>query len=142
MKLHEGLWKVDSSLAIQLRTGTNSLDAFLFQARVPSVTPSLCSCGRGQQMAKHILIFCSRHAGVQHKLRDEQGHRPDFSKSLGTAKGLQKIIRWVMHGGIWGSSWGPGTRSMALSSPSSQHKTDFGIALRYWRLQGTLQKMH
>jgi hypothetical protein len=29
-KLHEGLRKEESSLAIQLRTGTNGLDAFLF----------------------------------------------------------------------------------------------------------------
>jgi hypothetical protein len=31
---------------------------------------------------------------------------------------------------------------MALPSPSSQHKTEFGTVLRYWRLQGTLQKPH
>jgi hypothetical protein len=30
LKLHEGLWKAESSLAIQLRMGTNGLDAFLF----------------------------------------------------------------------------------------------------------------
>jgi hypothetical protein len=30
-KLHEGLRKAESLLAIQLRTGTNGLDAFLFQ---------------------------------------------------------------------------------------------------------------
>jgi hypothetical protein len=30
LKLQEGLRKVKSSLAIQLRTGTNGLDAFLF----------------------------------------------------------------------------------------------------------------
>ncbi len=29
----------ESSLAVQLRPGTNGLDAFLFQARVPSVSP-------------------------------------------------------------------------------------------------------
>jgi hypothetical protein len=30
--------KAESSLAIQLRTGINGLDAFLFQAKVPSVS--------------------------------------------------------------------------------------------------------
>ncbi len=34
LKLHEGLVKAESSLAIQLRTGTNGLDAFLFKVRV------------------------------------------------------------------------------------------------------------
>jgi hypothetical protein len=31
---------------------------------------------------------------------------------------------------------------MALPSLSPQHKTNFGIVLRYWRLQETLQKRH
>jgi hypothetical protein len=63
-KLYEGLKKAESSLAIQLRTGTNGLDAFLFQARVPSVLSPLCSCSRGQQTARHVLIFCPKHAGA------------------------------------------------------------------------------
>jgi hypothetical protein len=29
---------------------------------------------------------------------------------------------------------------MALLSPSPQHMTNFGFVLRYWMLQGTLQK--
>ncbi len=102
LKLHEGLRKAESSLAIQLRTGPNGLDAFLFQARVPSVLSPLCSCCRGQQTARHILIFCPKHAGARHELRDEQGHLPDFSKLLGTAEGLRKTTRWVMQRGILG----------------------------------------
>jgi hypothetical protein len=86
LKLHEGLRKAESLLAIQLRTGTNGLDAFLFQARVPSVSSPLSSCGRRRQTAKHVLIFCSRHAGAQPELRDEQGHLPDISTLLGTAE--------------------------------------------------------
>ncbi len=46
LKLQEGLRKAESLLAIQLRTGLNGLDAFLFQARVPSVSLPICSCGR------------------------------------------------------------------------------------------------
>jgi hypothetical protein len=67
---------------------------------------------------------------------------PDFLKLLGTAEGLQKTTKWVMQRGIWDSSEGPGTRSMALPSPTPQHKTNFGSVLRYWRLQGALQKSH
>jgi hypothetical protein len=80
MKLHKGFRKAEVLLAIQLRMGTNYLDAFLFQARVPSMPTPLCSCGRGQQTVKHVLIFCPRHAGSRHELRDEQWHLPDFSK--------------------------------------------------------------
>jgi hypothetical protein len=38
LKLLEGLWKAESLLVIQLRTGINGLDAFLFQARVLTVS--------------------------------------------------------------------------------------------------------
>jgi hypothetical protein len=64
LKLHEGLRKAESSLAIQLRTGTNGLDAFLFKARVPSVSSPICSYGKGRQTAKHIFNFCSRLSGA------------------------------------------------------------------------------
>jgi hypothetical protein len=56
LKLHEGLRKAEILLAIQLRKGINSLDAFLFKARVLSVSFPLFSCCRGQQTAKHVLI--------------------------------------------------------------------------------------
>ncbi len=62
LKLHEGVRKAESSLAIQLRTGTNCLDAFLFKDRVTFVSSQIYSCGRGRQMATHIIIFSPRHA--------------------------------------------------------------------------------
>jgi hypothetical protein len=62
LKLHEGLNKAESLLAIQLKTGIIGLDAFLFWARFPSLTSLLRSCNRGQQRAKHVLIFCSQYS--------------------------------------------------------------------------------
>jgi hypothetical protein len=37
LKLHKGLRKAESLLAIQLRTGINDLNTFLFQARVSTM---------------------------------------------------------------------------------------------------------
>ncbi len=121
LKLHEGLRKAESLLAIQLRSGINGLDAFLFQARVPSVSSPLCSCGRGRQTAKHVLIFCPQHSGARHELRDELGHLPDFSRLLGTADGLRKTTTWVMHRGILGQF--RGARSMLYEPPTSVSPT-------------------
>jgi hypothetical protein len=53
-------------------------------------------------MAKHVLIFCPRHAEAWHELRDQMGHLPDFSKLLGTAERLRKTTKWVMQRGILG----------------------------------------
>jgi hypothetical protein len=102
LKLHEELMKVENSLDIQLRIGTNCLDAFLFYARVPSVFSPLCSYSTGRQMAKHVHIFCPRHARMRHELRNERGHLPDFSNFLGTADGLRKTTNWVMQREIMG----------------------------------------
>jgi hypothetical protein len=55
LKLHEGLRKAESLLAIQLRTGTNGLDAFLFQARVPSVSsPSAAVAEDGKRQSMSL----------------------------------------------------------------------------------------
>jgi hypothetical protein len=94
--------KAESSLAIQLRMGTNGLDAIFYQARVPSVSSPLCSCGRGRQTAKQVLIFCFKHAGARREPKDELGHLPDVSKLLVTAEGLRKTTKWVMQRGILG----------------------------------------
>ncbi len=37
---------------------------------------------------------------------------------------------------------GQRTHSMALPYPSPQHMTDFDFVLRYWKQQGTLQRMY
>ncbi len=51
---------------------------------------------------KHVLIFCHMHASIQHELKDEQEHVPDFLKLLGTGEGLQITSKWVMQRGILG----------------------------------------
>ncbi len=121
LKLHEGLRNAKSSLAIQLRTEINGLDAFLFQARVPSVPSPLCSCSKGQQPAKQVLIFCPQHSGARHKLRDELGHLPESSRLLGTAGGLQITTRWVMQREILGQF--RGARGVLYGPPTSVSPT-------------------
>jgi hypothetical protein len=56
LKLHERLRKAVSLLSIQLRTETIGCDFFILWAIVPSVPSPLCSCDRGQQTAKHVIV--------------------------------------------------------------------------------------
>ncbi len=117
LKFYEGLRKVESSLAIQLRTRIYGLDAFHFLVRVPSVPSPLYSCCRGQQTVKHVLIFCPQIFGARHKLRDDLGHLPDISRLLGTADGLLKTTRRVTKRGIFGQL--SGARGMLYGPPNS-----------------------
>lgn len=57
-KLHEGLAKAESALAIQIRTEVIGLANFLFKMRVPGVASPACGCGYHRQTAKHIIIDC------------------------------------------------------------------------------------
>jgi hypothetical protein len=58
LALHQLLRKPELALAVQLKTGKNCFNTFLYLAHVPSVTSPLCSCGLGHQAAKHIIIHC------------------------------------------------------------------------------------
>ncbi len=70
LALHQLLRKPETALAVQLRTGKNGFNAFLYQARVPTVLSPLCSCGFGHQTAKHIIIHCRNVLAARHALRD------------------------------------------------------------------------
>ncbi len=69
---------------------------------------------------------------------DEQEHLPDVFKFTGTAEGLQETTKWVMQRGIFGQFRGPGLRTLAIPSPSPQHKTNVSSVMKYWELWGAL----
>jgi hypothetical protein len=74
----------------------------------------LCCFDRGQRTVKHVLIFCPWHVNALHELRDEQGHLHGYLKFVGTAGGLGKAIKWLVHRGILGQFRGA---REALHSP-------------------------
>jgi hypothetical protein len=63
LALHQHLQKPESSLAVQLQTGKNGFNAFLYQARVPIVSSPLCSYGGKPNSQAHphplLRVFCS-----------------------------------------------------------------------------------
>jgi hypothetical protein len=91
-----GLRKAESLLSTQLRTGINVLNAFLFNARVSFVSASLCSYGRGQQIARIVLVFCPQYSGAQQKLTDELRHLPDLLRLMGAVDWHQEMTISVM----------------------------------------------
>jgi hypothetical protein len=79
-----------------LQTGKNGFIAYLYQAHVPMVPSQPCSCGRGIQTAKHILIHCTLFSAARRQLRATQGHLPDNKQLLTIPEVLQKVARWVI----------------------------------------------
>jgi len=58
LKLHQGLTKELSSLAIQMRTGKIGLRQFLYRRRIPGIETERCQCGQGPQTISHVLFVC------------------------------------------------------------------------------------
>jgi hypothetical protein len=111
LALHWYLQKPETALAVQLRTGKNSFNAFLY---LPSVLSSLCSLRFGYQTAKHIIIYCRNFSAAMHALRDNQGCQPDYKQLVTTPTGLKKLTRWVIQRGGLASTRGPGIFSTHL----------------------------
>jgi hypothetical protein len=59
LKLHAGLFKAQSSVLVQLRTGVNGFGHTLSRLRVPEAE-AWCSCGQGVETGEHVLLRCSR----------------------------------------------------------------------------------
>lgn len=97
LKLHEGLAKAESALAVQIRTEVIGLASFLFRMRVPGVTSPACNCGYHRQTAKHVIIDRPLHNRSQ--LRSASGQL-DFRTLTGTNTGLKKVTKWLMKTGL------------------------------------------
>jgi hypothetical protein len=102
LALHQLLRKPETAMAVQLQPSKNGFNAFLYQARVPSVLSPLCSCSFRHQTAKHIIIHCRNFSAARNALRDDQEHLPDSKQLPTTPTGLQKVTKLVMQRGILG----------------------------------------
>jgi hypothetical protein len=102
LALHQHLQKLETALAVQLPTGKNSFNTFLYQARMPSILSPLCGCGFGHQTAKHIIIHYCNFSAARYTLRDNQGCLLDYTQLVMTLTGLKKVTRWVIERGMLG----------------------------------------
>ena len=100
-KLHQGLRKAESSLAIQLRTEKVGFAAFLHARRVPGVITPASRCGWRKKNPKHVIIFCPDRA--HHRCRlDEAAGTNRYEWMMSTGKGLRAVARRVMSKSLLG----------------------------------------
>ena len=84
LKLHKGLYKAESSILVQVRTGKISLRDFLFKRRVLGFDSPLCDCGQGRETTRHILVFCLRESERRGYLIQALGEPIDINRMLDT----------------------------------------------------------
>ena len=88
-KLHQGLCKAESSLAIQLRTEKIGLSAFLHARKVPDVVSPACQCGWRHQDPEQVVISCPERARHRRRLYDAAG-TDRYHEILSTGKGAPR----------------------------------------------------
>lgn len=74
-------------MIIQERTGRIGFGHCLHKLGVPGYELGQCSCEKGLETARHVLLKCRLEAGRRLDLKESLGGRLDFTKLLNTEKG-------------------------------------------------------
>ena len=97
LKLHEGLFKAQSSVLTQLRTGVNGFGHTLAKLKVPGFESPACLCGSGGETGEHVLLHCP--------LEDERrawAGGTTFAELVSNPIRAQDTTRWVIKSGRLG----------------------------------------
>jgi len=70
---YKGLTKPQCSILIQLRSGVTGIASCLYRLKVPNFDSPDCSCGRGVETVKHLLIDCLKYSQKRQLLAKETG---------------------------------------------------------------------
>ena len=98
---HSRLRKAESSIAIQLRSGKNGFNHFLYKMKVPGVYSARCSCGQTKQDTKHILLYYPKLSQQRPELLKEVGTH-DVRTILIESKGVRVAARQIVKSGQLG----------------------------------------
>ena len=87
LSLHKGLSKAESAILVQARTDNIGLARFLYTRKVPGIETAQCSCGQGEETARHVALFCSKEEARRPYLRTKG--RVDYKVLTGTREGAK-----------------------------------------------------
>jgi hypothetical protein len=97
LKLHLGLQKAESSVLVQAQTGRIGLAKFLYNGKVPRIQSAQCRCGAGEEMPRHMVLYCIEEAGRRPGLRTSD--RVNCQQLIGTASGAKRLAEWMIRSG-------------------------------------------
>jgi len=97
---HKELYKAESAMMIQVRTGKIGLAKFLCNMKAPDFPTPICrKCGQGEETAIHLLFYCESLRRERNQLRNEG--RLNIRKLMTTKIGFEKVSKWmIQHAGI------------------------------------------
>jgi hypothetical protein len=95
LKLHDNLFKIESSLVTQMRTNRIELTKYLFHRRVFIIVISACSCGWFRQTLKHVVLFCLNHSRTRESML-LVAETQNLRRLLNINKKVRVMTRWLM----------------------------------------------
>jgi hypothetical protein len=102
LKLHDGLQNAESSMLVQVRTGSIGLRKHLHRRRVPGFITAQCACGGGEETPRHMALFCVQEAYRRDRLRLASGRPVMYGQLTGSPKGAKVFSEWMIKSGRLG----------------------------------------
>ena len=98
LKLHQDLYKAESSILIQVRTGKIGLADFLHLQKVPGFENNRCSCSNAPETVRHVIVHCNKENERRIALRND-GRPIDYNWLTNTNMGAKRLTKWLIQGG-------------------------------------------
>jgi hypothetical protein len=95
LKLHDNLFKIESSLITQMRTNRIELAKYLFHRRVLIIVTSACFCDWLRQTLKHVMLFCLNHNRTRESML-LVAETQNLRRLLNINKKIRMMTRWLM----------------------------------------------
>jgi hypothetical protein len=95
LKLHDNLFKIESSLVTQMRTNRIELAKYLFHRRVFIIVTSACFCDWLRQTLKHVVLFCLNHSRTRESML-LVAKTQNLRRLLNINKRVRVMTRWLM----------------------------------------------
>ena len=89
--MHAGLVEAESALATGVRSEKIGLADFLHDKRVSMFDNLACSCGRGKQRTKNVIMYCLRHPGCREM--SIENDTSNYRQLVERSKILRAIVR-------------------------------------------------
>jgi hypothetical protein len=102
LRLHNKLYKAESALLIQARTGRIGLARFLHSRKVPGVLTAQCQCRAGEETPRHMALFCTQETDRRSQLMDRNGRKWSYPQLIGANETAKAFVRWMMFSGRLG----------------------------------------
>ncbi len=95
LKLHDNLFKIESSLVTQMRTNRIELAKYLFHRRVFIIVTSACFCDWLRQTLKHVMLFYLNHSRTRESML-LVAETQNLRRLLNINKRVRMMTRWLM----------------------------------------------